>query len=379
MIRKLIYGALMGLVIGVCGCNDEPGGALLKAPKDPPIAVMVRGGFFSDLVMQVYNLGVDCGLDCDLYVRNEVDSKKVRLIVPANGRTEIGKLECGWPFAPGDRGFVSVTNYKRKLFFKIVDGGYETWFGNDDIEAVDVAKIVETTQRLALAQQQQELLKHYVDNARTIYQAITVANQKRATAGQTSLWPTCVKTKMEQMKEMAQNVIRDISKEAVVDFEARKYLNATDYFNDLLDSVRAGGDTHSPFLELELKTVCDANYEHEAGKTVPKEHIQWCILADYDDMLPDWFPVLLSVNVPCEQLGWDKEEMEIQLNPVGELKDCGAVIVCKNGEVKVIPQGIFKPDALYGLVTRQDVGEALRGRTIRYLTPTGVLTIGEAK
>ena len=109
--------------------------------SDPPVAVTLRGGVMSQYVLQVSNLTAREGIEVYIYAASNSDSARSgNIVIPANSAKEFGVLEMGWRFKAGDRGFVAVRKYSKKLYFEIFnDGRYKTWFGFNDIPEVDVA------------------------------------------------------------------------------------------------------------------------------------------------------------------------------------------------------------------------------------------------
>lgn len=354
---------------------------------EPPITLIFRQGVLSKYVAQVSNLSTKEGIEFYLYVANgESSARSGNMVVPANSTKEIGALEVAWSFKVGDKGFVRSVKHAQKLFFEITgDGQYKTWFGFNDIPERDVAADLlarkEADQRAKL----NAAANQNANYGRELFAALATADQERARAGLSSVWPRGAQGGLkERARDAALNlkekVVAKLKKDGESDDGAKeiadvKFGNSTDYFNRLLDLPRKGTDSWSPSIALSSGAVVIAIAATQEQDAIRPENNRWSVLADADDELSDCIPVLVSANFPCEKLrsAWDGTECSdevVQLHPSGDLRADALVVVYKNGGVKTI----FAAQATLNNIYPGPFNTCTNGdnRPLRYLTPNGI-------
>ena len=152
--------------------------------------------------------------------------------------------------------------------------------------------------------------------------------------------------------------------------------SSTEYFNDLFDTARYGGETHKLYIKGNLSLLVGKDHKHEAGTRVKSQDIQWSVLADCGEDLPNWVPVLISSNFPCDTLKWGCDpDGAVSLGDVGDLGRKGAVIVLKGGTVKVLDANKVTLSKIFEGLLRADVRKELRGVSLNYLTPNGIVKV----
>jgi len=117
-----MFGAL-SLAIAALGqgCCDQ---------RDPPVSVTFRESMLKGAVLQLQNRS-DGRMVCEVFVKNDSknQSKRCSFGVPPNEMVEVGLLEMDWAFEPGEDGYVAVDGYRRKIYFEIKNGSYDTHVG----------------------------------------------------------------------------------------------------------------------------------------------------------------------------------------------------------------------------------------------------------
>lgn len=379
--KTLSYSKYMAVLLGtvLLGCGEDVSVTIKhEKPADPPMSVTLRQGVLSQWVLQVNNMSSEKALEIKVYARDDQASTgSGNVFLPANQAKEFGALEMNWKFKAGDKGFVEAVGYERKLFFEILKKGqYRKWFGVNDIPETDVAATVAAECENRVKVENEATLKEWGRKGRELFVAITAANVEREAAGLHSLWPKCANTKTDKIKGYAQSVIKKFKKSDDEDFANRQYLNSAEYFNDLLDTARYGGETHKPYIKGGLSLIVGKNHKHEAGTRVKSQDIQWCVLADCGEDLPDWVPVIISSNFPCDTLKWGGDsEGAVSLGDVGDLGRRGVVVVLKGGTAKALDANEVTLSKIFEGVPRADVRKELRGVSLNYLTPSGIVQV----
>lgn len=377
--KKMLYRIAVSALLCACGCGEDMEISIKKkkVEDNPSVSLTMRAGVLSDLVLQVNNLSTSQGQECYVYARNEETSARSgSFFLPANESREIGALEMKWKFKQGDKGFVCVRGQNKRLYFEILGKNeFRKWFGYDDIKEENVAAIVAERKRLETEAFNESLMREYVGKGGILFQSIFEADKRSVERGNGFLWPSCASSSSEKVKGFMQKIVKRVSRKSNPNVALRKYLNATDYFNDLFDVRRLGGDTHAPLVTNGIEIVCRRGYKREAGESLKKSDVQWSVIADFDEAIPDWMPIIVSANLQCESLAWEKNAVAIPLSGVGDLGTIGAVVVYKNGTVKIFKGENISLTQIYGGRSRQEVLKELHGLEIRYLTPTDIANV----
>ena len=121
----VVIGMIVVGGVGVIGANGQ------QILSNPPVSITMRDGFLSEYVLQVHNLSALESVAFRVCVTDgQKSSQSPKVVVAPNGIYEIGKVEMNdWAFQAGERGYVYVDGYRKKLFFEVYkDGQYSTWF-----------------------------------------------------------------------------------------------------------------------------------------------------------------------------------------------------------------------------------------------------------
>ena len=127
------------IVAALClaGCGKE------NAPNRMSIvSVGFRRGFTSDFVMQIGNLSAQQGVEARVHVFNaSKTSESPRFVIPSGAKKDVGALEMGWNFAPGDRGYVAVESHPTRAYFAVFpEGKYGVIYSQAEYSDADLAK-----------------------------------------------------------------------------------------------------------------------------------------------------------------------------------------------------------------------------------------------
>lgn len=110
--------------------EEELREARRKAEANPPISASFRWSLLGENnggVLVIANLSSQNGVIVTIY-RDETGRKSQRFLIKANDEREFGEWQIGANFFSGQTGHVKVEGSRRKLYFKVENGKYETWF-----------------------------------------------------------------------------------------------------------------------------------------------------------------------------------------------------------------------------------------------------------
>ena len=122
LLSMAMFVALSLAIVVFCqGCIDQ---------NDPPVSVTFRESMLKGAVLQLQNRS-NVRMVCEVFVKNDSknQSKRCSFGVPPNEMVEVGLLEMDWAFEPGEDGYVAVDGYRRKIYFEIKNGSYNTHIG----------------------------------------------------------------------------------------------------------------------------------------------------------------------------------------------------------------------------------------------------------
>ena len=94
--------------------------------KDPPVSVTFRASLLKGAVLQLHNRS-DGRVVCNVHVKNQ--SKCGSFGIPPNEMVEVGLLEMEWAFEVGEKGYVAIDGYRKKIYYEITSEGYRTHVG----------------------------------------------------------------------------------------------------------------------------------------------------------------------------------------------------------------------------------------------------------
>ena len=119
-IKSIVCGIALGIMSLIQGCDFFAA---------PPVSITFRQSYITGYVMQLHNRS-DNRIVVQVYVENDELNQhgSISVGIEPHGMEELGLLEMGWAFMPGDEGYVSVDGYMRKVNFEIKKSGqYRTW------------------------------------------------------------------------------------------------------------------------------------------------------------------------------------------------------------------------------------------------------------
>jgi len=197
---------------------------------------------------------------------------------------------------------------------------------------------------------------------RRIFQEIVIANVERETHGLPAIWPRTVANEGANADDIA----------------GKAYRTAADYFRDLLDLSNYGTDKWAPYLEG--ADVALLGKDVGKGGTFNLGELEWCVVANVTEEMPDNVPVLVSANFnPAFLLRkWDGRTDGTKLLPIGPASgatktlfgDSAIIVVSKGGSAKVIKKRDLNYNNLY---LRQPFDVTNAEQPLMYLTTKGVV------
>jgi len=196
---------------------------------------------------------------------------------------------------------------------------------------------------------------------RRLFQGIVMANVDREARGLPAIWPHTVASEGANADDIA----------------GKAYRTAADYFRDLLDLSNYGTDKWAPYIEG--ADVALLGKDVGKGGTFNLGELEWCVVANVTEEMPDDVPVLVSANFNPALLlrKWDGSTDGAKQLPIGSASsatktlfgDNAIVVVYKGGSAKVIKKRDLNYNNLY---SRQPFDVTNAEQPLVYLTPKGV-------
>ena len=116
MHKKVLACSVIVVLLCVIGCS-------IDSEPNPPIGITFRESLlYENYVARLHNTSSN-QIMVQLHIES-ADGKKERdwkFPIKPNDTIEIGVIEVDWHFDPGEKGWVSVDGFKKKLKFRIRD------------------------------------------------------------------------------------------------------------------------------------------------------------------------------------------------------------------------------------------------------------------
>ncbi len=165
---------------------------------------------------------------------------------------------------------------------------------------------------------------------RNLFVAITSANTEREAAGLASVWP---RTKASNAEAAGENL----------DIADQPWSTGYQYFNELFDMENiTQSDTWSPYVVgVDVSCLSGSGVNPPSGgQVLTKDNVGWHIGANVQDEMEDILPVLVTRNVPAQNLlnqyqGTDNTRLKLGTQGDGEyntpFSNKGFVMIRKSG------------------------------------------------
>ena len=101
-----------------------------KVVVSPPISASFRESLLGKgdgYVMTIANMAADKSVMVEVY-REKLRERTPKFLIKPNDDKEFGSWQIGTNFTNGERGYISVEGYGRKLYYRIEGERYKTWF-----------------------------------------------------------------------------------------------------------------------------------------------------------------------------------------------------------------------------------------------------------
>lgn len=116
MHKKVLACSVIVVLLCVIGCSSD-------SEPNPPIGITFRNSLmFEYYVARLHNTSSN-QIMAELHIESADGTKRRdwKFPIKPNGTQELGVIETNWQFEPGEKGWVSIDGFKKKLKFKIND------------------------------------------------------------------------------------------------------------------------------------------------------------------------------------------------------------------------------------------------------------------